>query len=73
MSDTTVNGAFQHAKRVPKVEFFAYFALILAIASVLHVPGWIWQTVRHASLPRLSPLGRAWKDAQAVTPMIFRG
>ncbi len=73
MSDYIANAEFHHARRVPKVEFFVYFTLIFAIALVMHVPGWIFQAVRHARLPRLSPVGRAWKDAQAVTPMIFRG
>jgi hypothetical protein len=32
-----------------------------------------WGPTLYASLPRLNPVMRAWKDAQAVTPMIFRG
>lgn len=73
MSDYTANGELHHATRVPKAEFFIYFAMIFSLALVLHVPGWAFQTIRHARLPRLSPRARAWKDAQAVTPMIFRG
>jgi hypothetical protein len=73
MSDYSANGALHHVKRVPKVEFVIYFALIFALAVLPHVVGWLYQTVRHAKLPRSNPAARAWKDAQAVTPMIFRG
>ncbi len=73
MSDYTANGELHHVKRVPKAEFVIYFGLILGLAIGPHVIGWTYQTIRHAKLPRLSPLARAWKDAQAVTPMIFRG
>ncbi|MBI1170405.1 protein pufQ [bacterium] len=73
MSDYSVNGGLHHVKRVPKAEFFVYFALIFSLALLPHVVGWTYQVIRHASLPRLGPVARAWKDAQAVTPMIFRG
>ena len=73
MSDYTVNGALHHVKRVPKVEFTVYFGLILLLAIGPHVIGWTYQTIRRGRLPRLNPAVRAWKDAQAVTPMIFRG
>lgn len=73
MSDYTANGEMHHVKRVPKAEFLVYFAMIFSLAVMPHVLGWTYQTLRHAKLPRLSPVARAWKDAQAVTPMIFRG
>ena len=73
MSDFSVNGDMQHVHRVPKAEFFIYFALIFTLAVLPHVIGWTFQAIRHARLPRLGPVGRAWKDAQAITPMIFRG
>ncbi len=73
MSDYTSNGEMHHVKRVPKAEFLIYFAVIFSLAFVPHVLGWTYQLIRHAALPRLSPWARAWKDAQAVTPMIFRG
>ena len=47
--------------------------LIFGLAVLPHVLGWLFQTVRHARLPRLGPVARALKDAQAITPMIFRG
>jgi hypothetical protein len=73
MSDSTANGGLHHVKRVPKAEFFLYFGLILLLAVGPHVLGWTYQLLRHRALPRLSPVARAWKDAQAVTPMIFCG
>ena len=73
MSDYTANGDLHHAKRVNKAEFVTYFALIVCLAILPHTIGWTYQLIRHASLPRLNPVMRAWKDAQAVTPMIYRG
>ncbi len=73
MSDYTANGEMHHVKRVPKAEFIVYFAIIFSLAVGPHVLGWTYQLLRHAKLPRLSPVARARKDAQAVTPMIFRG
>ena len=73
MSDYTANGDLHHVKRVNKAEYFIYFALILTLAVLPHVLGWLFQTVRHTRLPRLGPVARALKDAQAITPMIFRG
>ena len=73
MSDYSANGDLHHVKRVPKTEFLVYFALIFCLALLPHVVGWTYQAIRLAKLPRLSPVVRAWKDAQAVTPMIFRG
>ncbi|GLS88809.1 hypothetical protein GCM10010873_37830 [Cypionkella aquatica] len=73
MSDYTANGDLHQVKRLNKTEFFIYFALIFSLAVLPHVVGWLLQTLRHAKLPRLGPVARALKDAQAVTPMIFRG
>lgn len=73
MSDYSANGDLHHVKRVNKAEYFVYFALIFSLAVLPHVLGWLFQLARHAKLPRLGPVARAMKDAQAVTPMIFRG
>ena len=73
MSDQTAGGVPHHGPRVPKAEFLVYFALIFVLAVLPHVVGWLFQAIRHGRLPPLGPVGRAWKDAQAVTPMIFRG
>jgi hypothetical protein len=58
---------------VNRVEFFIYYTLIFTLAVLPHVLGWLFQTLRHGKFPRLGPLARARKDAEAVTPMIFRG
>ena len=73
MSDYTSNGGLHPAKRVPRVEFVIYFTMIFCLALGPHLLGWTYQLIRHMALPRLSPVARAWLDAQAVTPMIFRG
>ena len=73
MSDYTANGGLDQVKHVNGAEFFLYFGLIFSLAVLPHVVGWLFQTLRHAKLPRLGPVARALKDAQAVTPMIFRG
>lgn len=73
MSDFTVNGDVQHAQRVPKTEFFVYFALIFTLALLPHAIGWTASVIRRGRLPKFGPVARAWKDARAVTPMIFRG
>jgi hypothetical protein len=73
MTDYSANGDLQQVKRVNRVEFFVYYSLIFGLAVLPYVLGWTFQTLRHGKFPRLGPLARARKDAQAVTPMIFRG
>lgn len=73
MTDYSVNGEMLRSKRTPKAEFTVYFALIFALAMLLHLPRWTYQALRHARLPSSGPVARALKDAQAVTPMIFGG
>ncbi len=73
MSFSAANGGMHHSRRKDGVEYSLYFALIVVLAVVPHVIGWLFQTVRYGRLPRLGPVGRAIKDATAVTPMIFRG
>lgn len=73
MSDSAANGGLHHAKREKGAEYFFYFALIVGLGLVPHILGWLYQVIRHAKLPRLGPVARVLKDAQALTPMIFRG
>ncbi len=73
MSDYTANGDLHHVKQVNKAEFFIYYTLIFSLAVLPHVVGWLAQVLRRGKLPRFGPVARALKDAQAVTPMIFRG
>jgi len=73
MSDQTANGHMHHVPRVPKAEFKLYFALILLIAVPMQLIAWTGEAVIRGKMPTLDPLTRAWKDATAITPMIFRG
>ena len=71
MSDQSANG--HHVPRVPRTEFLTYFTLILLIALPVQLIAWSGEALLRAKWPRLDPLTRAWKDATAITPMIFRG
>jgi hypothetical protein len=73
MSDYTSDGGLHPVKKAPKAEFLVYFSLIFVLGLVPQTLGWLYQTARHASLPKQGPVARAWKDAQAITPQIFRG
>jgi hypothetical protein len=73
MSDYSSDGAGHHVNRVPKAEFFVYFSLIFTFGLVPQTIGWLYQTARHAQLPEKGPVARAWADAAAITPQIFRG
>ncbi len=73
MSDQTAGGVPQHAHRVPKAEFLIYFALIFVLALPVQMIAWLGGLLRHLQLPKTGPVGRAWHDAEAITPMIFRG
>ncbi len=73
MSDQTAGNAPHHVHRVPKTEFFIYFALIFALALPLQTLVWLGSIIRHASLRCTGPVARAWHDAEVITPIIFRG
>ena len=49
-----------------------YFALILLFALVVQTLGWIGSALRHGRLPAAGPLARALRDAEEITPAIFR-
>jgi hypothetical protein len=70
MSDFTAQGT--HAARTPRAEFRIYFALIFVLALPVGLVTWTYRLVTTARLPALSPLHRAWADARAITPWIFR-
>ncbi len=73
MSDYTSSADLHRVKHVSKAEFFVYYTLIFSLAVLPHVVVWALQTLRRGKLPRFGPVTRALKDAQAITPMIFRG
>ncbi len=74
MSDQTANTPGQplHVQRAPRAEFYAYFAVILAVAVPFALMGWVAQALRRGRLPGRGPLASAWDDARAITPLIFR-
>ena len=73
MSDQTAGGLPHHGHRVPKAEFFVYFALIFVLALPVQMLVWTGSLLRRLHLPACGPVQRAWGDAASITPMIFRG
>ncbi len=76
MSDHTANGMGQqeahHAPRAPHAEFYVYFTLIFIVAIPFAAVAWIYMTISERKLPTHGPLARAWREAGAITPAIFR-
>jgi hypothetical protein len=71
MSVQMTNGP-SHVQRTPKAEFYGYYALIFIVALPFAVLGWIARLVMTRRLPEMNPISRAWADARAITPSIFR-
>lgn len=61
-----------HHKRTPKAEYATYFVLILTLALPVQCLVWLAQALRHMTLPAEGPLARALRDAEEITPSIFR-
>ncbi|MBN2631080.1 MAG: protein pufQ [Rhodobacteraceae bacterium] len=72
MSDHTAGGHDHHVHRTPRAEFYIYFALIFAVAIPLATFAWVWVLITEQRLPVHGPLARAWREAGAITPAIFR-
>ena len=73
MSDHTAGeGHGHHAHRTPRVEFYAYFALIFVLAVPFALVIWAVALIRDQRLPTHGPLARAWREAGAVAAAIFR-
>jgi PufQ cytochrome subunit len=76
MSDHTagqdLGQSASHGHRTPKAEFYVYFSLIFAIAIPIAAVAWAYALVRERNLPVHGPLARAWREAGAITPAIFR-
>jgi hypothetical protein len=49
-----------------------YFAMIFIVAIPLAILAWAWAALRDQRLPVHGPLARAWREAGAITPAIFR-
>lgn len=76
MSDHTAgqgdtHGA-SHGHRTPKAEFYVYFTLIFLVAIPVAILAWIVALIRDRQLPVHGPMARAWREAGAITPAIFR-
>ena len=61
-----------HRKRTPKAEYATYFGLILIFALPVQCLVWLGSLIRHRRLPTHGPLFRALRDAEEITPSIFR-
>jgi hypothetical protein len=61
-----------HRKRTPKAEYATYFGLILILALPVQCLVWLASALRHLSIPAEGPLARALRDAEEITPSIFR-
>jgi hypothetical protein len=76
MSDHTAGSGLgqgaQHVHRTPKLEFYVYFALIFLVAIPFATVAWAFALLRDRHLPVHGPLARAWREAGAITPAIFR-
>ncbi|MDX5349763.1 MAG: protein pufQ [Paracoccaceae bacterium] len=76
MSDHTAGQGLgqgaSHAHRTPKAEFYVYFALIFLVAIPFATLAWAFALIRDRQLPVLGPMARAWREAGAITPAIFR-
>ena len=61
-----------HANRAPKAEFYAYFGMIFVGALSYALVAWTANAIVKRKLPAKNPISRAWADAGAITPTIFR-
>lgn len=76
MTDHSANGADaqaeHHPARTPHAEFYVYFALIFVVAVPFAILGWILSAVMQGEMPGQNAISRAWSEARAITPLIFR-
>jgi PufQ cytochrome subunit len=73
MSDHTAGEhGGHHAHRTPKAEFRIYFTLIFLMAIPFAAVAWVFKLITERQLPVHGPLARAWREAGAITPAIFR-
>ncbi|ABV95253.1 protein pufQ [Dinoroseobacter shibae DFL 12 = DSM 16493] len=72
MADQTTNGPVTHrAHKMPKAEFYTYFAIIFIAAVPVAALSWLLATVKSGSFQKKGPIARAWSQARIITPMIF--
>lgn len=70
MSDQSVSG--HHPRRTPRAQYVTFFVLILAVSLPVQLLSWFWTALRDGALPAHGPLARALRDAEEITPAIFR-
>ncbi|MGL5009701.1 MAG: cytochrome PufQ [Paracoccaceae bacterium] len=61
-----------HGHRAPRAEFYAYFTMIFLAALPFACLAWVARLVTTGKVPAKNPVSRAWADAGAITPSIFR-
>lgn len=71
MTDYTSNGPGRRHVRVPKAEFYAYFAMIFAVALPFGLIEWARASVRDGRLSATGPVQFAMTQARIITPTIF--
>jgi hypothetical protein len=76
MTDHSANGAEAHVEhhpaRTPHTEFYVYFAVIFMVAIPFAILGWFASLLTQGHMPDQNAISRAWSEAQAITPLIFR-
>lgn len=73
MSDQSSDGGQVHfPARAPRAEFYVYFAVIFLVAIPFAVIGWFAGLAMEGHMPSQNAISRAWADAMAITPLIFR-
>ncbi len=70
MANITTNMPRMHARR-RGAEFHFYFALIFLAALPIETVRYVLQVAKRRTLNLRGPLARAWKEADAITPLIF--
>jgi PufQ cytochrome subunit len=68
----TANTGNEAAHRTSHTEFYTYFTVIFLVAIPFAILGWVARLVFTQKLPAMNPIFRAWADAGAITPSIFR-
>lgn len=73
MTDFSAHGSHGHfPARTPRTEFRIYFCVIFLAAIPVAVLGWFVRLALTARMPEQNAVSRAWCDARAITPLIFR-
>lgn len=69
MSDLTSQTPMRERKKQSKGEYYAYFAILLALALPINLVIWLVRIAMRKSTD--GPIRMAWEQASTVTPKIF--